>query len=225
MQDELVNMMTSNLHLDANHRQHDVSMPPTPQVVPQMTPMTYITQHYHHSGHQAAAVTDDSAFATLANAGIDTSVLSPSQLQLYKHALPEQQQRLLELWRIAPPTPSDLAKDVDNWPQTSMNQEEEAAQYRWDIMEKRRMNTTSNITPTEIKMNAEPYIVTGYDGLAHPSMESSTDTEDKAGGHGREWWNLSDNEPIEHQYGLLQYMLQSYPLQYRPTHEEDMEMT
>src|ERR1700709_2176091 len=137
MQDELINMMTRNLQLSP--LQHDMSQPPTPQVVPQTTPITYITQHYHHSGHQVP--NDLPASTVLEQAGINASALFPSQLQLFKNAGPEQRSRLIELWQISPPTyGNQMHPDhLENWPETSVEREEEAAKYRLQVAEQEKL--------------------------------------------------------------------------------------
>lgn len=219
MQDDLVNMMTRNLHLNPIQHQHDMSMPPTPQVVPQSTPITYITQHYHHSAHQAPH--DVPVSTILENAGINASALFPSQLQLFKNAEPDQRLRLIELWQIAPPTYGNQMHpdDLGNWPQTSMEREEDAAKYRLQMSEQDRLQNLAGLPGHETRHSAEPYIVAGYDmfpninGVTAPTeYGSSTRTENEykqsndPAYNSREWWNLSDEEPMEHQYGMLQQM-------------------
>ena len=218
MQDELANMMAHNLNLSNSlHPQpQNASMPTTPQVLPQTSPITYISQHYHHSAHQVpvASQPEVSASTTLADAGIDPSVLFPSQLQLFRNAPPDQQLRLIELWRIAPPTYGNqmMARDLGNWPQTNMQQEEEAARERWERMEQEKYKNLS--APQEPKTSAEPYIVTGYDTL--PGLSGMSPTSDGSvkeyrqandpAYQSREWWHMSESQPMEHQYGLLQHM-------------------
>ena len=163
---------------------------------------------------------------TLAAAGVDASVLFPSQLHLFKHAPPDQQLRLVELWRIAPPTYGQqmLAKNLGNWPQTSMEQEEEAAKHRWERMsEPERLR---NVQINEIKSHAEPYIVNGYGSLPNingmtaptehaPPIDVERTTEYNRANdpvyESREWWrHVSENQPIEYQYGLLQQRIDGY---------------
>src|SRR4051794_18819046 len=120
MQDELADLMARNMRLDMQAPAHNLSNPPTPQAVPQPAPITYISQHYHHSAHvvPAAATNNETPASTiLQNAGVDTHALLPSQLQLFKNAQPDQQARLIELWRIAPPTYGDQLgpRAMGNW--------------------------------------------------------------------------------------------------------------
>src|ERR1700761_3909062 len=171
MQDDLINMMTRNLQLSP--LQHDMSTPPTPQVVPQTSPITYITQHYHHSAHQVP--TDTPASSVLEQAGINASALFPSQLQLFKNAGPEQRSRLIELWQIAPPTyGNQMHPDhLGNWPETSIEREEEAARYRLELHEQERLKNLCALPGYDAKHNAEPYIVHGYE--AYPNSSGVTD--------------------------------------------------
>lgn len=227
MQDDLINMMTRNLQLSPIQHQ-DMSSPPTPQVVPQVAPVTYISQHYHHSAHQVPNEIPTSTI--LERVGINASALFPSQLQLFKNAGPEQRARLIELWQIAPPTyGNQMHPDhLGNWPETNIEKEEEAARYRLQITEQERLK---NLCAVPInKQNAEPYIVHGYE--AYPNSNGVTDlgatmmkdeeykkSTDPAY-NSREWWNLTDQEPIEHQYGMLQQMW-GYGIDYSAARKND----
>lgn len=215
MQDELANMMEANLHLTSatNEQFHSMSMPSTPQVLPSPAPAAYVSQHYHHSAHQVRL---DAAVSTiLAEAGIDPSALFPSQIQLFKRASPAQQHRLIELWQISPPTPGNQmpAANLGNWPQTSMELEEESARYRWEKSERERLKNLG--TPQDLKTSAEPYILHGYETSAQSGIVGLSKESDSAVNEqdfqthqrdSREWWRMPSAEPIEHQYGLLQHM-------------------
>ena len=211
-------------------------MPPTPQVSPQPAPLTYITQHYHHSAHQAST-NDSQVSSDLDNAGINAAALLPTQLALFKNADLEQKQRLIELWRIAPPTYGNQmnAADMVNWPQTSMEKEEEAARHRWEESERERLKNLCALPGYDNRNNAEPYIVSGYNGVTAPpeSAHSEQSSEEYRRCKdpvykNREWWQLSDDEPMEHQYGMLQQMMYGNGLEYNvPTtrhQDEDEEM-
>lgn len=217
MQDDLINMMARNLQLGPIQHHQDMSTPPTPQVVPQAAPIAYITQHYHHSNHQALA-NDVPASTILEQLGINASALLPSQLQLFKNADGEQRQRLIELWQIAPPTYGNQMHpdSVSNWPQTSMEKEEEAARYRLQLTEQERLKNLSTLPGPDVG-SAEPYIVSTYNDL--PNINGVTAPMEHGSGaqreqqyqastdpayNSREWWQLGDEEPMEHQYGMLQ---------------------
>lgn len=238
MQDDLVTMMSRHLQLNPVQHQQDSSMPPTPQVSPHPGPVTYITQHYHHSAHQAST-SDSQVSSTLENAGINAAALLPTQLSLFSNAEPEQKQRLIELWRISPPTPGNqmLSSDMGNWPQTSMEKEEAAARHRWEIEQEGLKNLTA-FPGYENRNHAEPYIVSGYNdlpninGVTAPTEFASTE---QAGSeyrrckdpvyNSREWWSV-DDQPMEHQYGLLQHMMYGNAFEYasKTREDEDEEM-
>lgn len=62
---------------------------------------------------------------------IDPSALLHNQIQLFANADQEQRYRLLELWRISPPSYLPLDEHVDaSWMPTSMQQEEHLARVR-----------------------------------------------------------------------------------------------
>jgi hypothetical protein len=216
MQDDLINMMSRNLQLNPVQN-HDMSTPPTPQVVPQAAPITYITQHYHHSAHQASS--DVSASTMLEKAGINPDALFPSQLQLFNSAGPEQKLRLVELWQIAPPTFTNQMhpNSMSNWPQTSMETEEEAARYRLQSAEQEKLKNLCAFPGVDTRTHAEPYMANGYGaypnsngvttlGDALMKQEEYKQSTDPAFNNSREWWHMSDEEPMEHQYGMLQAM-------------------
>lgn len=242
MQDDLINLMARNLNLNPLEHQHqqNLSMPPTPQVVPQPAPITYITQHYHHSGHQAPAH-EVPVSTILEYVGVDHSALLPSQLALFKNAGDEQRQRLIELWQISPPTYGTQMHPLHlgNWPETSMEREEEAARYRLQMGEEEKPKSMlPGLAGSELRNNAEPYIVQGYANL--PNINGNTapteyrDVAEKGEAYkassdpaynSREWWNLSDDEPMEHQYGMLQAY--AFPVDYSAAsrRDEDSEMS
>lgn len=213
MQDDLSELMSRNMHLGSVQTpMHNVSTPPTPQVMPQPAPITYISQHYHHSAHVAPTpINDEVPISTfLRENGVNADVLLPSQLQLFKNAQPDQRDRLMELWRIAPPTYGDqlVSRDMGNWPQTSLEMEEEAARYRWEKIEQDRLKNLSVLPSSDSRSNAEPYMKDGYDA----DMDGVDNTQghrqatDPAYDRGREWWTMAEHESMENQYGMLQEM-------------------
>lgn len=209
MQDDLINMMTRNLQLSPLPPQSDVSTPPTPQVIPQSSPVTYITQHYHHSSHQVHP-SDIPASTVLEQSGINVSALFPSQLQLFNDADPKQRSRLIELWRMSPPSwgPQMQPDEFGNLPQTSMEKEEEIARYHLHVVEQERLRNLS-VLPGYEKRGAEPYMVHGYNTMEHGSTamkDMEYQQSNDPAYNSREWWHLSAEEPMEHQYGMLQQM-------------------
>jgi len=226
MQEDLSNLMARNMHLGTNVVQSsfDAATPPTPQLELQPAPIAYITQHYHHSSHHKPIVppTNLEPSQTLAAAGIDASVLFPSQLQLFKHAAPDQQLRLIELWQIAPPTYGQqmAAENLGNWPQTNLVQEEEAARQRWERMSEQERE--HNLNAQQGRSHAEPYMIDGYgelpniNGVTAPTEYRPKKEAARLDGYNRahdpvyssrEWWqHFSETQPMEHQYGILEQM-------------------
>jgi hypothetical protein len=132
--------------------------------------------------------------------GVDCSALSASQLQLFKTAEDAQKQRLIELWRICPPTNS-----TDNptlaWSFTTVDQEEVLARARWEVLQRREDEERAQkereaaaaatvmsldgtpLTPIQAGdgrwvMNMshhymEPYMASGYEAMARREYEES----------------------------------------------------
>ena len=197
-------------------------MPPTPQVVPQQAPIAYITQHYTHSAHVVPQQHSETPVAdALAAAGVNSSALLPSQIQLFRHAQPEQQARLIELWRISPPTYGNqlLPQHLGNWPSTSFEMEEQAAKARRERTEQEKVKNLC--APQGGRDVAEPYIVNGYQNLTYFNgrhmavQQDGRESTEQALEHdrimisesgSREWWRRSESQPMEHQYGMQQQM-------------------
>ncbi|KAK5943193.1 hypothetical protein PMZ80_004199 [Knufia obscura] len=210
MQDELSDMMARNMHLGVQAPTADMSNPPTPEVVPQPAPITYISQHYHHSAHVVpTTTTDDIPVSTiLRHAGVNADALLPSQLQLFKNAQRDQQERLVELWRIAPPTYGNqlVSGNMGDWPQTNLEMEETAARERYEKQEQQRLKNLSVLPSQDTRALAEPYMTNRYD--EEMSMDNDApihrQATDPAYNREREWWHMAAGGPMEHQYGMVQ---------------------
>ncbi|KAL1595799.1 hypothetical protein SLS60_009488 [Paraconiothyrium brasiliense] len=171
-------------------------------------PIVYASQHYTHSYHVAPTcqvdqepvkthVESSELQAILLRNSIDPSLLFPSQLDLFQNADNDQRLRLLELWRISPPQGS-TARQLYDWPPTSLAQEEAMAKLRYEKMLEERAqqeeiqkhqqqldqsmdqstDTVAVQTARDISVGspdnaAEPYIVSGYDMLARREYEES----------------------------------------------------
>lgn len=228
MQDELSALMAERLRLEQE-----------PQVASQMPqspgPITYISQHYHHSAHKAPTLVsrDDLAEAreTLAQNRIDADFLLPSQLNLFNQADLDQRRRLIELWQIAPLRYGQrtFSQDGSSWPETSLQQEEEAAQHRYlqmtgdgvsklEVMEGVMDGERGRGSPQELRGNAEPYMISGYmqDGWKGTVVGQSEKTTSWSTSYelnrasdpvyqDRLWWTPG-SQPMEHQYGAFQAM-------------------
>ena len=203
MQDELADLMSRNMHISVVAPVDITSNPPTPQDIPQAAPV-YISQHYTHSAHIIPVLEESSMMVMLQESGVDAKALLPAQIELFKNAQPEQRNRLVELWRIAPPTRDDqhLPAHMAHWSQTSFELEEEAARSRWERQEQEKLKNLS------VLQTAEPYMVNGYqdDMAMDDEPQPYRAATDPVHNRQREWWNMADDQPMEHQYGMLQQM-------------------
>lgn len=214
-----------------------VEPPETPEpsspVSSQPSPITYsITQHYHHSAHiaQQSATTSAGALQSsrektntndvLRSHNVDFSTLSPEQIELFERAVPEQKSRLIQIWQICPETnqATGLHQFLGNQPQQ---------QHENVPMEDCEMDMGENFTQND----AEPYMVSGYEMLAQRDYERSaqqspTETNNKGGPpnepttgapykiandpiyQSQRWWEHTNEQPLEHQYGVFEYMNQ-----------------
>ncbi|TEA10829.1 hypothetical protein C8034_v008593 [Colletotrichum sidae] len=163
-------------------------------------PIIYsITQHYNHNAHiarqqQAAQVQRPSSEppqtehvtpeAVLSQHGVDPSVLSPAQIQLFRISEESHQLRLLEIWRAAPPT-SSLDNPSLAWSSTTLEQEEHLAGMRYERLqgEKQQQEAVMSLDGTQVQSNdgrwlassiahhVEPYMMTGYEEMMRRDHE------------------------------------------------------
>ena len=254
MQDELTNMFTQNMNLSEN------AVPKELEPVPSVN--YSISQHYHHSAHVATniSVVDDqqmtcsSALRTpdtktvLIQHNIDPSNLLSPQLRLFELAIPEQRDRLVELWRIAPPDPirpDALSNDRD----TSLAQEEEEAKTRYErrIDEAAAAPDHQDVDMPESRFEqsevVEPYMKSGYEILAERDYNRQANRSysmkqgysplgsavgypqalDPAFSSGKEWWrDFLSQQPMEFQYGMLDQMNQFRPMEENEQKDDEM---
>lgn len=158
--DELAQMFAQNMQLSyqAAAAQQPVQPPQVMRVeeLPQLSekqeqPVTYISAHYTGTAHIRPEDTASSpshsppppytdghvleAMAeTLRQHSIDPASLLPNQVQLFANADYEQRLRLLELWRIAPPSYplEEHLQQQQSMQATNMEQEIKAANSRWE---------------------------------------------------------------------------------------------
>lgn len=209
-QDELAQLFAARMHLTQNAQAaQNVQAIPQEQPVQEQAeqvpqPITYVSQHYTHSYHIAPARQESEKTPIelselhdiFVRNSIDPSLLFPSQIDLFQNADNDQRLRLLELWRISPPSGS-RAQQLYDWPPTSLAQEEAMAKIRYEKMVEERAQQ-DEIQKHQQQMdqsmdesrdspavhnardilasspdNAEPYIVSGYDMLAQREYEES----------------------------------------------------
>ncbi|KAJ0159794.1 hypothetical protein CTA2_9098 [Colletotrichum tanaceti] len=169
-------------------------------------PIIYsITQHYTHSAHiarqqqaqdvpvqrpsseppQTEQLTPE---IVLSQHGVNPSVLSPSQIQLFRISEEPHQLRLIEIWRAAPP-----ASSTDNpslaWTSTTLEQEEQLAKLRYERMEaekeqqQHQQNAVMSLDGTQVQSDdsrwlassishqVEPYMMSGYEEMMRREYE------------------------------------------------------
>lgn len=150
--DELAQLFAQNMHLaqSAPQQQHT----PVVQHVPQQPekaegPIHFISSHYTQTAHIRPDTTSEPSHSppppyheasmpeamaeTLRQHSIDPSALLPNQIQLFANADYEQRLRLLELWRIAPPSyPLEAHLHASQQMPTSLEQEEAEARVRYE---------------------------------------------------------------------------------------------
>lgn len=123
---------------------------PVPQISEKHddAPIHYISSHYNHSYHirhdtlsepsrsppppYHETMLTDHMLQTLRANSIDPSSLLPNQLHLYANADLDQRLRLLELWRISPPSYSPEEHIHGAQHPTNLAQEEASARQRYE---------------------------------------------------------------------------------------------
>jgi hypothetical protein len=145
-QEELAALFSRNLTLHPTSHPAPVPAPvPAPAHVSQdERKIVYISQHYNHSAHLAKPNTQPPRPASeppkneyrdveqvLRQQSVDPSGLSAAQLQLFKTSDTPQQFRLIELWRVCPPT-SSTDNPTLTWTSTTLEQEEALARQRFE---------------------------------------------------------------------------------------------
>ena len=194
----------------------------------QSTPITLpvvtysMSQHYIQPTRPRTPTTHD----ILSEHNIDSSYLSSTQLSLFENAPPEQRDRLIELWRISPPT-QDRGGQVEVFEQTTVEREEELAILRYEknlaeggLAEQQQAGTKERY---EDSLTVEPYMKSGYEILAERDYQlqlrgnnNGKDTYSPLGSavgyqpaydpafSGKEWWrDFVGQQPMEFQYGML----------------------
>lgn len=187
-----------------------VVTPPTPESSPlaqhsACPPVCGISQHYHHSSHQALPDNLSTQPAETTNLqgwehvspeqmlkghGIEPSSLFPSQLTLFNEATLEQKLHMIELWRIShkklgsPSSPLALHDTpIATSEMTGVAIAPRGDQY-FSSHEPSQMSTTVSGTGDDDMMDmdsssnhghAEPYVISGYRSLSQGELESPMD--------------------------------------------------
>lgn len=159
---------------DSEVIQHVSSIPEKQQQQPHDSPtVAYISSHYTGTAHiRPPDVTSEPSRSppppyneymmpeamadTLRQHSIEPTALLPNQVHLFLNADYEQRCRLLELWRIAPPSyPLD---DYLNgtWVTTSVQREEDLARARYERRQQEGMPGEEHMLDTHIAEDVEP---------------------------------------------------------------------
>jgi hypothetical protein len=201
LHEDLAALFSRNLTFNPDIREHaapaDVPRQEPQQEAPPVSPQPIIysiSQHYHHSAHtvrQAAPQQEPerrssappqgdavSSEAILRSHGVDPACLTPSQMQLFRIADEAQKMRLLELWSICPPTNGGDIPALA-WSSTTMEQEEQLAQIRYERLQ-HGQDQTMSLDGTTVQTNdgrwqqnaeSEPYMTSGYEELMRREQE------------------------------------------------------
>jgi hypothetical protein len=212
-QDELTRLFTAQMNLSqvasqqAYQPQHNEQSAQEEQAPKQIV---YASQHYTHSHHVAPTrsaseppvkthIEPTDLEAVLLRNSIDPSLLFPSQIELFQNADDDQRLRLLELWRISPPsgrqgypagTDYNMSRQLYDWPPTSLAQEEAMAKLRYEKMEEQsaqqdhiqqqQQQLEQSMDPNALSTSpqtAEPYMTSGYEMMARREYEQSAKPE------------------------------------------------
>ncbi|KAL4812210.1 hypothetical protein BDW67DRAFT_170489 [Aspergillus spinulosporus] len=207
-QDDLVSLFNTHMSIGQSQVFERPEVPATP------SPITYsITQHYHHSAHVAQRATMpglataqnvaspvttetvDRVLEVLMHHRINPSTLSRSQLELFANAMPDQQNRLIQMWQICQ-EPAQIA------------QSQVVPTRDLEMCDSAQVQNNGDITDH----SAEPYMLAGYGLVAHgpeagqanrPSNELTTcshyklfsDPVYQAGG--QRWWERTQATTME----------------------------
>lgn len=157
--DELAQLFAQQMNFSENVPQPQqtatyVHSVPAPEPEKQSeAPVHYISTHYTPTAHIQHVMTSEPSHSpppsyheaiipeavaeTLRQHSIDPAALLPSQTHLFQTADYEQRLRLLELWRLAPPSYA-LEEHLGGWAETSVEKEEVAARLRYELQMQQR---------------------------------------------------------------------------------------
>jgi hypothetical protein len=180
VQEELAALLSRNLTLN--------------QVPVQEQPkITYsVSQHYHHSAHVARQPNLEApqppqqrpaseppqpeyqaTASVLSQHGVDPSVLSRAQLELFKTVDDEQKMYLLQLWRYSPPTNSNDNPTLA-WSSTTVEQEEQLVRLRKEAeaLATSTMSLDGTPVPTPMQGGDSRWPVTAAQSYMEPYMSA-----------------------------------------------------
>ena len=222
-----------------------------------------ISQHYHHSAHIAKSQQQQqqaqhdgasldvghhpvqrpaseppqpeyqAAGTILASHGVDPSVLSQAQLELFKTVDEPQKLYLVQLWRFSPPTNSNDNPTLA-WSSTTVEQEEALVRLRLQADQMgdsgaSAMSLDGTPVPTPIQGGdgrwlyatsyMEPYMAAGYESAEQQQQQQQQQQQRQAtdpvyrttnAGILPDW--ASKQETMENNYGMLMAMRENMEL-------------
>lgn len=254
--DELAALFAQRLNFasgdQVQQNQQETFIEPVPATQPQLsekqhdTPIHYASAHYNHSYHITHETLSEPSRSpppayhetmlpnnmaqTLRDHSIDPSTLLPNQLHLFANADLDQRLRLLELWRISPPSYSAEEQIYGTQNPTSLAEEETSARKRyeaqnpvfdthveppritpirqagepaWPPAARMRAASIASSKPTAHHMgDAEPYIMDGYQTNEPPTFQSASSIEPVYAASSGLWPGQQQHQQgIEEQYG------------------------
>lgn len=239
---------TSGNQVPQVQQQTFVEPVPEPQMQEKQdeSPIHYVSTHYNHSyhiGHETLSepsrsppppyhetMLPDNMAQTLRDNSIDPSALLPNQLHLYFNAELDQRLRLLELWRISPPSYSHEEQIYGAQNPTSLAEEEASARQRyeakhivfdthiepprispirqagepaWPPAARMRAASIASSRPTAHQMSdAEPYIMDGYQSSDPPHFQSASSIEPVYAANSMGLWPGKQQQQQQQDHGM-----------------------
>ena len=204
--DELAALFSRNMTFNPELQQAEAAQQPPVQEQSTEPQITYsASQHYNHSAHIAKPQVEQAEIeppkqiqrpssvppesdvvapeVILRNYGVDPSILSPAQIQLFKTAEDQQKLRLLELWSICPPSGAQNIPALA-WSSTSLEQEEHLARVRYERTQQEQGMMMDNTMSQDAnghwtQPESEPYMASGYEELMRREQDQNM-VNDKA---------------------------------------------
>jgi hypothetical protein len=245
MQEDLVALFARQMRMDTT-----VSPTSQGELPSASSPIMYsITQHYHHSSHvprptlptespeQDASPTtvSDPINEILRLQNINPLSLSPTQLQLFENAMPEQRSRLIQIWQIFP-EPGGVSNNLRDRSKPEMyaylsgvnvgnsSSPNQPAQTTYSADLEMCDPVHQGGIDDDGQQYAEPYMASGYEILAKRDYELSADktlsivnepttgspynlaNDPIYGTQGHRWWERSNSDTLEYQHGAFEEM-------------------
>lgn len=253
--DELSRLFSQSMQL--SQRNEELQHPPSVQHVSQQSEkqqqqqpnVHFISSHYTGTAYVRPDTTSEPSrsppppyyealmpaamYESLRQHGINPSALLPNQVNLFQHADIEQRQRLLELWRIAPPVHPLVEHMKSTWSPTSVEREETLAEVRFeqqrlietgeyredhmldthiplgyeqDVILQPMSPSNTSVRPATRHGEPEPYMINGYGMEQHEQHVRSTDPVYAAAVAPSYAHAVGQQGGMENQYGMYEQL-------------------